>query len=47
MFNVQLFLPRFPAGNIRLQTNLAAGMYTVFVKGKDIDASEQIVVTGK
>ncbi len=35
------------AGNIRLQTNLAAGMYIVFIKGKDIDASEQIVVTGK
>lgn len=36
-----------PAGNIRIQTNLAAGMYIVFIKGKDIDASEQIVVTGK
>ena len=36
-----------PAGNIRLQRNLSAGTYTVSITGKEINAVEKIVVTGK
>ena len=36
-----------PAGNIRLQPKLSAGVYTVRITGKDINAAEKIVVTGR
>ncbi len=36
-----------PAGNLRLQPNLSAGIYMVRIKSKDINEAEKIVVTRK